>query len=91
MTHPTNFITHNEYTEKRLVYRALYNSPRALTRRELSEITGLELPTLCRILFNQTYKNRTLKISYSMPCKTTGRNVYHYNFIDAVEGVKNGF
>ena len=90
MTPPANFTRHNEYTEKRLVFRALYNSPRALTRRELSDLTGLEIATLCRILFNQTYKSRTLKISYSKPCKTTGRIVYHYNFIDAVEGLKVG-
>lgn len=90
MIPPPNFITHNEYKEKKLVFRALDNSTKALSRRELSEITGLEIATLCRILFNQTYKSRTLEISYSKPCKTTGRNVYHYNFIDAVEGFKNG-
>lgn len=90
MTPPKNSIRHNKYTEKRLVFKALYNSRKALTSRELSEITGLEIVTLCRILFNQTYESRTLKITYIKPCKTTGQNVDHYNIIDAVEGLKNG-
>jgi len=90
MTPPKNFTRHDKYTEKSLVFRALYHNRKALTSRELSEITGLEIATLCRILFNQTYKSRRLKIGYIKPCKTTGRNVYHYNFIDAVEGLNNG-
>ena len=90
MTPPKNSIRHNKYNEKSLVFRALYHYQRALTRRELSEITHLEISTLCRILFNQTYKSRTLKITYIKPYKTTGRNVYHYNIIDAVEGLRNG-
>lgn len=90
MTPPNNFTRHDKYREKRLVFRALYHYQRALTRRELSEITGLEIATLCRILYDQTYKSRTLKISFIKPCKTTGQNVYHYDLIDAVEGLENG-
>ena len=90
MTPPKNSIRHNKDKESKLVYKALYKECRPLTRRELSDITGLEISTLCRILFNQTYKSRTLKITYIKPYKTTGRNVYHYNIIDAVEGLKNG-
>lgn len=90
MTPPKTYTRQDKYNEKSLVFRALYHNRKALTRRELSEITGLEIATLCRILFNQTYKSRTLKISYIKPCKTTGRNVYHYNLIDAGEGLKNG-
>ena len=90
MTPPKNFTRHDKYTEKSLVFRALYHYQRALTRRELSEITGLEIATLCRILNNETVKSRTLKISFIKPCKTTGQNVYHYDLIDAVEGLKNG-
>ena len=90
MTPPKNSIRHNKYTEKRLVFKALYHNRKALTSTKLSEIIGLEITILCRILFNQTYKSRTLKISLFIPFKTTGRNVYHYNIIDAVEGLKNG-
>lgn len=90
MTPPKYFTRHDKYTEKRLVFKALYHNRKALTRRKLTEITDLELATLCRILFNQTYKSRTLKISHIKPCKSTGRYVYHYNLIDAVEGLKNG-
>jgi len=90
MTPPKNFTRHDKYTEKWLVFRALYHYQRALSRRELSEITHLEISTLCRILNNETVKSRTLKISFIKPCKTTGRNVCHYNIIDAVEGLKNG-
>jgi hypothetical protein len=90
MTPPKNFTIHDKYKEKSLVFRALYHYQRALISRELSEITGLEIATLCRILFDQTYKSRTLKISLFLPFKTTGQNVYHYNIIDAVEGLKNG-
>ena len=90
MTPPKNSIRHNKYNEKSLVFRALYHYQRALTRRELSEITGLEIVTLCRILFNQTYESRTLKIIYIKPCKTTGQNVDYHNIIDAIEGLKNG-
>jgi predicted carbohydrate-binding protein with CBM5 and CBM33 domain len=90
MTPPNNFTRHDKYKEKQLVFKALYNSRKALTRRELSEITDLEIATLCRILNNETVKSRTLKISFFIPFKTTGQNVYHYNIIDAVEGLKNG-
>ena len=90
MTPPKNFTIHDKYKEKQLVFKALHNSCKALTRRELSEITDLEIATLCRILNNETVKSRTLKISFIKPCKTTGRNVYHYDLIDAVEGLKNG-
>jgi len=89
MTPPKYFTRHDKYTKKRLVFSALYHYQRALTCRELSEITGLEIAILCRIIFNQTYKSRILKISYIKPCKTTRRNVYYNNLIDAVEGFKN--
>ena len=90
MTPPKNFTRHYKYKEKKLVFKTLSNSRKALTSKELSEITGLEIATLYRILYNQTYKSRTLKISFIKPCKTTGQNVYHYDLIDAVEGLKNG-
>ena len=90
MTPPKNFTRHYKCTEKKLVLKTLYKSRKNLKIKNLSEITGLEIVTLCRILFYQIYKSRTLKISHIKPCKITGQNVYQYNLIDAVEGLKNG-
>lgn len=90
MTPPKNSIRHNKDKESKLVYKALYKECRPLTRREFSEITGLEIPTLCRILFNLTNKSHKLIISYSKRCKVTGKIVFHYFLANAVEGLRNG-
>ncbi|MEJ5994966.1 hypothetical protein WG904_11110 [Pedobacter sp. Du54] len=71
---------HNKDTENRAIFKALIQEERPLSRRELSDITGFEIATLCRALFNLTNVGSTLKITSIKPCNTTGRMVYHYYF-----------
>lgn len=74
-------------TEYRTIIKTLLVEKQPLTRRRISEITKLELPTLCRALYNLTYKLKLLKIASIKPCITTGKLVYHYYFIDNSGGL----
>jgi len=47
------------------------------TRRKLSEITGLEIPTLCRALFN-LYTEDKVQVTHYAKCPKTGVVVMHY-------------
>jgi hypothetical protein len=53
-------------------------SHKSLNRRQLAMITGLEVPTLCRLLFNLVHKRFVLKIASISPCPMTGKRVYFY-------------
>lgn len=70
----------NEDKENRLIFKALNQYKQPLTRRKLSEVTGLEIATLCRALYNLTYKSKVLKIAQIKPCPKTKKQVFHYNF-----------
>lgn len=70
----------NKASENRLIYNALRQVKQPLTRRKLSEDTGLEIATLCRALFNLIHGPRTIKITHYAPCKKTGRTVMHFYF-----------
>lgn len=72
----------NKDTEKNLIIQVLKNSKTDLTRRQLSELTGSEIATLCKILFKLVYINETIEISRFAPCKTTGYIVMHFRFLD---------
>ena len=84
MTTPLNLMA-NEDKENRRIFKALIKYYQPLTRRFLSEVTGLELPSLCRALYNLTYKRKLLKIAEIKPCPITGRKVYHYYFDDTLK------
>lgn len=77
---PFNSFGANEDTEKRLIFKALNHYKRPLTRRFLNEVTGLELPTLCRALYNLTYKYKSLRVAEIKRCPKTGKKVFHYYF-----------
>lgn len=70
----------NKVSENRLIYRSLREAKQPLTRRQLSERTGLEIATLCRALWNLIEYPRTIKVTHYAPCKKTGRNVMHFYF-----------
>ena len=73
-------------TETKTIIKTLLAEKQPLTRRRISELTGLELPTLCRALFNLTNKVSILQIRIIKPCPTTGKRVYHYYFSNGIGG-----
>jgi uncharacterized protein YukJ len=85
---PVKSLTANEDTEKRLIFKVLHKYKQPLTRRFLSEVTGLEIATLCRALYNLTNKYKLLKVAKIKPCPKTRKWVYHYYF--AKEDAQNG-
>jgi hypothetical protein len=85
---PFKSLTANEDKENRLIFKALHQYKQPLTRRKLSEVTGLEIATLCRALYNLTYKSKSLRVAKIARCPKTGKLVYHYYF--AKEGALNG-
>ena len=64
--------------ENKLIIRALLATDRPLTRRELSERTGLEA-TLCRALFNMLHKQQSISIAKYDYCKATNKLVMHFS------------
>lgn len=85
---PFKSSTANEDKENRLIFKALQKHKQPLTRRFISEVTGLELSTLCRALYNLTYKYKSLKVAKIARCPKIGKQVYHYYF--AKTGGQNG-
>lgn len=63
--------------EYRRVLKELAAYP-ALTRRQLSRITSIEIATLCRCLFELVHKRKTVVVAYTARCIYTGKRVYHY-------------
>jgi hypothetical protein len=86
---PFKSLTANEDKENRLIFKALHQYKQPLTRRKLSEVTGLEIATLCRALYNLTYKSKSLRVAKIARCPKTGKLVYHYYYF-AKEGALNG-
>jgi hypothetical protein len=66
--------------ENQLIFKALHQYKQPLTRRKLSEVTGLEIATLCRALYNLTYKSKSLRVAKIARCATTGKLVFHYYY-----------
>lgn len=52
---------------------------KALSRRQLSALTGLEIATLCKILHDLVYRYQKVRVSYHARCRTTGRMVIYYS------------
>lgn len=71
------FVPQNKERENTLIYKALATY-QPCTRRKLSDLTGLEIATLCRALFNLVYRLETIKVSHYAPCKVTGVEVMHF-------------
>jgi hypothetical protein len=57
------FYEVNKPSEDRLISDCLI-LVQPCTRRRLSELTGLEIPTLCRALFNLVNKTEQVKITH---------------------------
>lgn len=64
----------NEY---KLIIQAL-TSYRHLNRRQISRIIKLEIPALCRALFNLVHKRNYVKVAFTGRCPITRRWVYYY-------------
>jgi hypothetical protein len=67
-----------EDNKKLLIIKALINSNRPLTRRQLSKQTHLEISSLCQPLFDLLYKFESIRISHYGPCTTTKKQVMHF-------------
>ncbi len=70
----------NKDTENKQIVKTLLAEKQPLSRRRFNELTGLELPTLCRALFNLVHKTKVLEVAKIMRCPTTKKRVYHYYF-----------
>ncbi len=70
----------NKDTENKQIIKTLLSEKQPLSRRRFNELTGLELPTLCRALFNLVHKSKVLEVAQIRPCPTTKKRVYHYYF-----------
>ena len=73
-------VQRHKETENKLILQALHQKKQPLTRRKLSELTGLELPTLCRALYDLTHKAKVLYVAAIRPCPITNKWVFHYYF-----------
>jgi hypothetical protein len=71
----------NEY---RHVLKELASYP-ALTRRQLSIITKIEIATLCRCLFELVHDRKTVVVAYTARCIYTGKRVYHYALASKIQ------
>ena len=77
----------NKANENKLIIIALLGTRHPLTRRELSERTGIEISCLCRALFNMVYKRKTVFIAKYGKCKSTKKTVMHFSLF---KGGKHG-
>jgi hypothetical protein len=59
-----------------------------LNRREISKITNLEIPMLCKTLFNFV-KRRSVRVAFRGKCPATGKWVYYYSLTNQ-EGQLDG-
>jgi hypothetical protein len=75
----------NEY---RLTIQAL-TTYQHLNRRQLSRITKLEIPTLCRVLFDLVHKKNLVRIAFTGKCPITKKWVYYYT-LSKQEGSSDG-
>lgn len=71
--------------QKARVMKAL-GAVKYVTRRELSEQTGIEISSLCRILKDFQTKGIT-RIPFSVECKTTGKMVSVYTTASYVDNL----
>lgn len=54
-----------------------------VTRRRLSQITGIEIPALCRVLNNAVNtEDPLIKKVFEKPCSITGKTVEWYSLVD---------
>jgi len=59
-----------------------------LNRRQLSRVTHLEIPTLCRTLTNLV-RRKSVKVAFKGKCPITGKWVYYYS-LASEKGLSNG-
>jgi hypothetical protein len=62
---------------EKIINQALFAAKKPLTRRQLNQITSIEICTLCLPLL-RLIKAGTLYIAYRCPCPITGNKCYHY-------------
>lgn len=68
----------NEY----LITKQALIKHQPLTRRQLSKLTGLEISSLCRILYHLTYQFKVIKVAFYKRCEYTGMRVMHFAMKD---------
>ena len=71
-------VYQNKDSEVQRIFKALTAANKPLTRRELKPLTGLEISTLCRALYNLVYDVQSIIIAHYAPCQTTGKKVMHF-------------
>lgn len=62
---------------EKTIKQALFQTKKPLTRRQLNEITGIEIGTLCLPLLRMVQAG-TLYIAHKRACPITGNSCYHY-------------
>lgn len=62
---------------EKTIQQALFEAKRPLTRRQINEITAIEIGTLCLPLLRMVQAGK-LYIAYKRPCLITGNSCYHY-------------
>ena len=71
--------------EMQIVYKALQQH-QPCTRRELHQVTKLEISSLCRCLYDlqkpKPPKNPVIEVAFKANCKTTGKLVQYYKIIE---------
>lgn len=91
--HPNSIEAFRKYNRDRrgstgtvIVIAALKEAGQPLTRRQLSEITKLEIGNLCRILYDAVRAaDPIIRIAYSAPCPITKNKASYYSLTDEVE------
>lgn len=84
------FEKHSCLEETKAIILAL-SSNESLNRRQISKITGIEIPSLCRALGELVYKYRVLIINNRARCPITQKMVMVFSINPNIkQEVKNG-
>ncbi len=63
---------------RKLIIKALTVSNCALSRRQISKCTALEISSLCQPLYDLLYKYYSIRVAYIRPCETTKKRVMFF-------------
>lgn len=78
-TNQQGFINELNSLEERKIINVLLLADRPLTRREISNVTEMEISVLCRVLYHMVHSKKQLQISHYAKCKSTDRKVMHFS------------
>jgi hypothetical protein len=62
---------------EKIIKQALFEAKKPLTRRQINQITGIEIGTLCLPLLRMVEAGK-LYIAHKRACPITGNSCYHY-------------